>query len=168
MISQHCLNTQQHKDTVISQHCMNTQQYKDSVISQHCMNTQQHKDTVISQHYMNSATQGFSDNPTLPEHTATRAFSDLQLHHCWHYFFRWSWVQCSVCAVSGLMRDPTFRHCQDIFPFIVALVLPPQSWVLFTVVFFVGESIFSQCRYPAEPIFVQICQVLGVYFVKDW
>ena len=44
-----------------------------------------------------------------------------------------------------------------------------QFWVHFVVLHFVGEPIFSQCRYLAEPFFsLQICQVLGVYFVKDW
>ena len=161
------MNTQQHKDSVISQHCMNTQQYKDSVISQHCMSTQQHKDSVISQHCMNSATQGFRDLPTLPEHSNTSIqWSTAPSLLALLFSLVLGAMQCLCCVWT--MRGPTFRYYQDIFLFIVALFLPPQSWVLFTAVHFVGESIFNQCRYPAKPIFVQICQVLGVYFVNDW
>ena len=92
----------------------------------------------------------------------------LQLHHHWHCFS--AGLGCNAVFVLCLdwcenQHFGTIRNC----PVDICTILLPQFLVHFVVLHFVGEPIFSQCRYLAEPFFsLQICQVLGVYFVKDW
>ena len=92
----------------------------------------------------------------------------LQLHHRWRCFS----VGLGCSAVFGLYLDwCRIQHFGTIrnFPVYMCTILLPQFLVHFVVLHFVGEPIFSQCKYLAEPFFsLQICQVLGLYFVKDW